>query len=82
MRELSLVVLIVEVRALGINMRCCPGGIRLLHFLLQIFVFGGQKSVTDRPARDPEYVEKGADSHLQSHVSGIVGLLLQKCRKK
>ena len=30
----------------------------------------------------PEYAEKEADPHLQPHVSGILGSLLQKCRKK
>ena len=51
-------------------------------FFVTDFLFWAAKTVIVRPARPPEYAEKDADSCLQPHVSGIVGLLLQKCRKK
>ena len=85
-RGLSLVVFIVAVEVF----RCqyeravlspCGYAPACYIFCYRFFFLPG-KNCNSQASAPPEYAEMGADPYLQPHVSGILGSLLQKCRKK
>ena len=85
MRGLSLFVFIVEGEALQCQYEraeTTPCGYAPVTFFVTDFCFRVAKICNRQAGAAPEYAEKGVDPHLQTHVSGILGSLLQKCRKK
>ena len=81
MRGLSLVVFIVE----GGAPRCqyeraetTPCGYAPVTFFVTDLLPRVAKICNRQAGAVPEYAEKGVDPHLQTHVSGILGSLLQK----
>lgn len=85
MRGLSLFVFIVEGEALQCQYEraeTTPCGYAPVTFFVTDLLPRVAKICNRQAGAVPEYAEKEADSCLQPHVSGIVGLLLQKRRKK
>ena len=69
----------VNMRELGYR---TVGTLLRVTFFVTDFCFRVAKICNRQAGAAPEYAEKGVDPHLQTHVSGILGSLLQKCRKK
>ena len=85
MRGLSLFVFIVEGEALQCQYEraeTTPCGYAPVTFFVTDLLPRVAKICNRQAGAVPEYAEKEADPHLQPHVSGICGPMLQKCRKK
>ena len=81
-RGLSLVVFIVEGKAPRCQYKMLSWGYPPVTFFVTDFALHAAKNCNRQAGAASRYAEKGVDPHLQPHVSGICGPMLQKCRKK